>query len=316
MDVRRIRNFVAVVETGSIARAAQVLHIAQPALSAQMRRMEELVGCQLLSRSSRGVTPTEAGIEFCRQAREVLTQLEALQAVGRHSEASPTGHVVIGAPASTGNIMAVPLLQAARQRYPGVSLGLQESPSVYLGELLLRGRLDLAVLFEENLAPGMNSVPVIEEDLFVVGLETPGREVELARLQGVRLVMPARPNSVRSLLDRACAQQGIALEVVADVSSPYTMVQLARAGIGVTVLPWSMLGASAPTELPVARIVKPVLSRTIAVATAIDLPQSPSLIAIRSLLMETMKGLVASSQWQGARLKASRPEGNEAAVRR
>ncbi len=306
MDVRRIRNFVTVVETGSIARAAQLLHIAQPALSAQMRRMEELVGCQLLSRSSRGVMPTEAGVEFCRRAREVLAKLESLQAVGREAGTSPTGHVVIGAPASTGNMIAVPLLQAARERYPQVSLGLQESPSVYLGELLLRGRLDIAVLFEEGLAPGMHSVPVIEEDLFVLGLKTRSREVDLARLQGVRLVMPARPNSVRSLLDRACAEQGIALDVVADVSSPYTMVQLARAGIGVTVLPWSMLGASAPPELPVARIVKPVLTRTIAVATAIDLPQSPSLIAVRSLLVEIMKGLVASSQWQGARLAAPR----------
>ena len=305
MDLRRISNFVTVVETGSIARAAQVLHIAQPALSAQMRRMEEVVGCQLLSRSSRGVTPTEAGIEFCRRAREALTMLKALQAVGRESTSSPTGHVVIGAPASTGNMMAVPLLQAASQRYPGVSLGLQESPSVYLGELLVRGRLDIAVLFAENLAQGMHSVPVIDEDLFVVGLEAESREVELGRLQGVKLVMPARPNSVRSLLDRACLAQGIALEVVAEVSSPYTMVQLARAGIGATVLPWSMLGTSAPPELPVARIVNPVLTRTIAVATAIDLPQSPSLIAIRSLLVEILKGLVASNQWQGARLNAS-----------
>lgn len=304
MDVRRISNFVTVVETGSIARAAQVLHIAQPALSAQMRKMEELVGCQLLSRSSRGVMPTEAGVEFCRRAREVLAKLEALQAVGREAGTAPTGHVVIGAPASTGNMIAVPLLQAARERYPQVSLGLQESPSVFLGELLLRGRLDISVLFEESLAPGMHSVPVIEEDLFVLGLESRSREVDLARLQGVRLVMPGRPNSVRSLLDRACAERGIALDVVADVSSPYTMVQLARAGIGVTVLPWSMLGSSAPPELPVARIVHPVLTRTIAVATAIDLPQSPALIAVRSLLVEIMKGLVASSLWQGARLKA------------
>src|SRR5687768_2223040 len=114
MDIRRIRNFVTVVETGSIARAAQVLHIAQPALSAQVRRMEEEVGCQLLSRSSRGVTPTQAGIEFCRRAQDALTMLEALRAVGLESTSSPAGHVVIGVPASTANMIAVPLLQAAR----------------------------------------------------------------------------------------------------------------------------------------------------------------------------------------------------------
>jgi len=309
MDIRRIKNFVTVVETGSIARAAQALHIAQPALSVQMRRMENLVGCQLLSRSSRGVVPTVTGIEFCRRAKETLRMLEALRAIGQEMASSPSGHVVIGAPASAGNMIAVPLVNAVRKRYPAITLGLMESPSVYLGELLLRGRLDIAVLFDENLPMGMQVLPVIVEDLFVVGLEAGGEELDLQRLKGVGLVMPARPNSVRSLLDRACADRGIALEVVAEVSSPYTMVQLVRSGIGATVLPWSMLSVLQPSDLPVARITNPVLTRTIAVATATDVPQSPHLIAVKSLLVDILGKLVSSSQWKGVRLKASHSTG-------
>lgn len=303
MDVRRIRNFVAVVEAGSIARAAQGLHIAQPALSAQMRRMEELVGCQLLTRSSRGVTPTEAGVEFVRRSQEALRMLEALRAVGEEAGDKVTGHVVIGAPASVGNLVAVPLLQAARQRYPGVTLGLQESPSVYLGELLLRGRLDVAVLFGENPSADSHAVPVADEDLFLVGLQTRRGDVDLEGLAGVPLIMPPRPNSVRALLERACDTRGIALDVVAEVSSPHTMVQLARAGIGATVLPWSMVGPAASPDLAMARIVNPVLTRTISVATAVDVPQSRALITVRGLLLEVVNDLVSSGQWQGARLK-------------
>jgi DNA-binding transcriptional LysR family regulator len=310
MDVRRIRNFVAVVEAGSIARAAQSLHIAQPALSAQMRRMEELVGCQLLSRTSRGVTPTRAGVEFVRRAQEALRLLEALQAVGEDPGDDITGHVVIGAPASIGNMVAVPLLESAKRRYPAISLGLQESSSVYLGELLLRGRLDVAIVFGENHSPGIHSVPIAHEDLFLLGVETTGGKIDLQALEGVPLIMPARPNSVRSLLERACDAHGIAPHVIAEVSSPHTMVQLARAGIGAVVLPWSMVGAVSGPDLPVARIENPVLTRTIAVATAVDVLQSRALITIQSLLVEIVEDMIASGKWQGARLKEPPPAAN------
>jgi DNA-binding transcriptional LysR family regulator len=83
MDSRRLKNFVTVVETGSIARAAHLLHIAQPALSVQMRQLETLAGCQLLSRSSRGVLPTPTGVEFCRRAKETVKMLEGLRGIGQ-----------------------------------------------------------------------------------------------------------------------------------------------------------------------------------------------------------------------------------------
>ena len=304
MDFRRIKNFVTVVETGSIARAAQVLHIAQPALSVQMRRMESLVGCQLLSRSSRGVVPTATGVEFCRRAKETLRMLEALRSIGQEDASSPSGHVVIGTAASAANMIAVPLVNAVRERYPAITLELLESPSVYLGEMLLRGSVGMAVLFGEHSSTGMQVLPVLEEDLFVIGLKAQGAELDLQCLDGVRLVMPARPNSVRTLLDRACADRGISPRVVTEVSSPYTMVQLVRAGIGATVLPWSMLAGVRQSEMPVARIVNPVLTRSISVATAIEAPQSPQLIAVKSLLVDILGQQACSSQWEGVRLKA------------
>src|SRR5258706_8448270 len=128
MDFRRLKNFVTVVETGSIARAAQVLHIAQPALSVQMRQMESLAGCQLLSRSSRGVIPTATGLEFCRRAKETLKMLDTLCGIGQENASSPSGHVVIGTAASAAHMIAVPLVNAVRERYPGITLELLESP--------------------------------------------------------------------------------------------------------------------------------------------------------------------------------------------
>lgn len=289
MDARRLKNFVTVVETGSIARAAQLLHIAQPALSVQMRQLEALAGCQLLSRSSRGVLPTPIGIEFCRRAKETLKLLEGLRGIGQEPASLLSGHVVIGTAASVATMVAVPLVNAVREQYPGITLELLESPGAYIGEMLLRGRVDIAILLGEYSASGMHAEQVDTEDLFVVGLPGTQGEVDLQRLDGARLVMPARPNSLRTLFDRACAGRGVTPQVVTEASSPYTMVQLVRAGLGATVLPLSMLGGSQPSELPVARLVNPVLTRAISVATAIDAPQSPQLLAVKGLLLAVLQ---------------------------
>ncbi|MDB5859583.1 MAG: LysR family transcriptional regulator [Ramlibacter sp.] len=302
MDSRRLKNFITVVETGSIARAAQVLHIAQPALSVQMRQLEGMVGCQLLSRSSRGVVPTATGLEFCRRAKETLRMLDGLQGIGREDNSSPAGHVVIGTAVSAAHMIAVPLVNAVRQRYPAITLELLESPGVHLGEMLLRGRIDIAIVLGEYASSGMQVVPVLEEDLFVIGIQPERGEVDLQRLHGVRLVMPARPNSLRKLLDGACAERGIVPQVATEASSPYTMVQLVRAGVGATVLPWSMLGRDPPADLPVGRLVNPVLSRAVSLATAIEAPQSPQLLAVRSLLLETLEREASGSDWKGVRL--------------
>jgi LysR family nitrogen assimilation transcriptional regulator len=283
-----------------------VLHIAQPALSVQMRQLEDLVGCQLLSRSSRGVVPTATGLEFCRRAKETLRMLDGLRSIGQEDASSPAGHVVIGTAVSAAHMIAVPFVNALRERYPAITLELLESPGVHLGEMLLRGRIDIAIVLGEYASSGMQGTPVLEEDLFVIGIEPRDGEVDLQRLHGVQLVMPARPNSLRNLFDRACAERGIAPQVVTEVSSPYTMVQLVRAGVGATVLPWSMLGRDGPADLQVGRLVNPVLSRPLSLATAMDAPQSPQLLAVKNLLLQTLEFEASSRHWQGVRL-CSRP---------
>src|SRR3546814_15261198 len=82
MELRQIRNFVKIVDLGSLSRAAEAVHIAQSALSLQIANLEDELGCQLLSRSSRGVVPTDEGMQFYRSARGVLQQIESMQHIG------------------------------------------------------------------------------------------------------------------------------------------------------------------------------------------------------------------------------------------
>ncbi len=303
MDTRRIRNFIAVVEAGSIARAAAMLHIAQPALSAQMRQLEEMVGSPLLSRSAKGVAPTAVGLAFVRKGAELLQLAEQLGTLGRDMAAEPEGPVTVGLPTSVANMLSMPLVQAVVQRHPRIALGLLENTSAGLGELLAQGRLDVAVLFADNLTAGMQHQAVLEDDLFVVGAAPLPEETPLATLHERALVMPARPNSVRLLLDKACAQRGIRPRMLAEISSPHTMLQLARAGLGTTVLPWSMLAHERMDGLHAARIMAPRLTRTICIATDAQRVESRRVLAVRDLVGELLRAMVGRSEWRGARVK-------------
>lgn len=292
-----------VIEAGSIARAAETLHLAQPALSAQMRQLEESLKCHLLLRSSKGVVPTAAGIELVKRGREVLRAFDTLQMIGRDMAATPSGPVTIGLPASVGSMVSVPLVEAVLKRYPNIELSLLESTSADLGVQLAQGRLDIAVLFEGNVVGTMPHEAVLEEDLFVVGVACDRENFELAALHGLPLVMPARPNSIRIILDKACALNAIAPRIVAEISSPHSMLKLTRAGIGATVLPGSMLDEKKYAPLTAARIISPSLSRTICLAGNSSVPDAPRITAVRNLLRETLEKLVLDSRWSGTRLK-------------
>lgn len=303
MEVRQLRYFVKIVEQRSISRAAQALCIAQPALSSQITNLENELACQLLSRSSRGVAPTPAGLEFYRRAQHLLNQWESLSHLGREQQSGPSGHVVVGLPLSVAGMLAVDFVTRLRFEYPAVTIRIEESPSAYLAELLLNGRLDVAVLFNENLAKGIAAAPALIEDLFVVGAPGAKMETPLQALDGCRMVMPAPPNSVRGLLDRACLAAKVKFEIVAEASSPSTMLQLAKAGVAATVLPWSVIGSRSPGDkLTVARLVDPVISRSLSVAVASQELQAPAMLAVRQVLLSVMQSLVASGEWRGARL--------------
>jgi DNA-binding transcriptional LysR family regulator len=303
LEIRQLKYFVKIVETGSFSRAAEALYVAQPALSAQVAQLEQELQCQLLSRSSRGVRATPAGMQFYRGAVTTLKHVESLRMVGAQRSAQVAGNVVVGVPASAAALFAVPLLRRIRELHPAIRLSLIETPSAFIGDMLVQGRLDVSVLFENSAVRGISSLAVLEEDLFLIGSSLEGREASLCALDGMDMVMPAQPNSVRSLLDQACAASGVQLQMIAEISSPAIMLQLAREGLAATVLPWSVIGAQPAAErLSMIRLLDAGLQRRISVAHATDSPQTPAMLAVRSVLIETMQGLVREGIWKEARI--------------
>ena len=137
MDLRQLRYFVKVVEYGNVTRASEVLNIAQPAVSQQMRNLERDMGLQLLERSVHGVVATAAGQTLYRHALDLLRQADSTRDLLRQDAESPQGKVAVGMPSSTSRILAVSLARRVRDRYPGIVLELIEAPSVDFPRLII-----------------------------------------------------------------------------------------------------------------------------------------------------------------------------------
>src|SRR5690606_28313745 len=155
MTLRQLLYFVRIVEIGSLSRAAQALHVAQPALSQQMNRLEEELGVKLLLRSVRGVTPTEAGLAVYRQAQALLKQVDGKRLGACEASEGPAGTVPLRLPCTISTPLGMPLLQQVKARLPAVRLEIIGGPSPVLASLLAEGKLELTVVFDDQASSGL-----------------------------------------------------------------------------------------------------------------------------------------------------------------
>lgn len=300
MDIRQLKYFVAIVDSGSLSKAAERLCVAQPSLSQQVASLESELKSQLLLRSHQGVQPTEAGRALYQRARDVLRQIEQIPIAVR-APGTESGQVAIGLPTSVAVVFALPLYEYVRRHYPGIRLHIVEGMSGYLAELLANGRLDMAILFREAETRGIAVHPLFEENLYVFGeIEGIGaaEDVPLRRLAGVPLVLPGAANGLRLLIERAFARAGIEPEVVADIDSLPTMLAIARQGGGVTIVSSDAFGRTADQHL-IHRLVEPEIVRAVALCVPNALPTSSASLAIQKVVEQLVAELVESGLWAG-----------------
>ncbi|GAA2098558.1 LysR substrate-binding domain-containing protein [Streptomyces albiaxialis] len=324
MDIAHLREFIAVVDSGSLSRAALALHVSQPAVSHRMAQLETALGVQLLERGPRGVRPTAPGQALYRDAQQLVRQFDRLARDVTDGRDHVHGPVAVGLPTTVAARLAPALFSWTTATYPGIHLQLFESMSGYIHELLLAGRLDVAAVHREDDAPRPAEVPLYSEELYLIGQPRPAPraddEVSLAELRKVPLVTPGERSNLRTLVDRAFAAQGLNPTIVGDVESLGTLLRIAERGEACTILPPSAVtGHPDPRALGVRRIVDPALQRHIAVRTGTDRYEPRAAVAaVRQGIVEVTRRLAAEGNWQGIRLSARaaapHPEGRGAAA--
>ncbi|MDP3224549.1 MAG: LysR family transcriptional regulator, partial [Rubrivivax sp.] len=160
MDLRQLKYFVQIIESGSLAKASRQLYIAQPALSQQLAKLEAEVGKPLLIRTSKGVTPTENGTALHHHARFMLRQLDQALSVARQEAGTVHGMVSVGLAATTICAVGVPFVRRIREKYPGIVLNVVEGMSGHLRQMMQLGQLDLVILFGRDAIPELPADPL------------------------------------------------------------------------------------------------------------------------------------------------------------
>jgi len=300
MNLRRLKYFVKIVDIGSLTQAADVLHIAQPALSQQLATLEGEVRQQLLVRTKRGVTPTEAGKVLYRHAQLILRQCDQAQVDMVAAGRGLSGAVSVGlAPGTAAATLALPLLRIVRARHPGVLPYLNESYGSTLSELIMNGRMDLAVLYGGKVTVhGLTFIPLLREQLYLVGpksLPAPPEVVPLSALAEMDLYLPRPYNVVRRLVDEAFIGAGMVPRVIAEIESASTLTSVIADGLGMSILPASMAREVANAcGAWQSRIVDPAIEAPLALCQSDHLPLSEPAQAVKEILLELVAALPGS----------------------
>ncbi len=303
MDFRQIRSFVHVAELRSLTRAAAFLNVSQPALSRQMRLLEEELRTKLFHRHGRGVSLTHAGTLLVEKCSRLLNEFADIQQeiTGTDAGASRvTGTVSIGLPVSVSPLLAHPFLETCRQRYPGISLRIVEGFSALLHEWVLSASVDLAILLGPLAGKAITSIPLLREDLYAIGAASPEnrarRSISPAALGALPLVLPHRPHPIRELGHQAGLQPSSLVE--ADAMG--IMLELARAGKGYTILPLlaALPDVSAGRVVPIA-IRGPRMNWTVSVCHSNLRPLGGAAEVVLRLIRIEVATLVRQGRWPG-----------------
>jgi DNA-binding transcriptional LysR family regulator len=304
MDIRQLRTFVHVAELGSFSKAAERLHIAQPALSRQIRLLEAELKAPLLLRHGRGVALTDAGAVFLDRAAGILRQIEQARADVAAEAGEVTGQVSIGLPPSVGLVLTGPLAEDFRRVCPKVRLKIVEGVGGFVHEWMMGGRLDIGVLYQPGPSRHLETTPLWSENLYLfaaaaAGLD-PARPVPLSSLSRHPLILPSPGHGLRGLLERHAARHEIELHVEIEADAMRIQKDLAARGLGYSVLPFAAVAAEVESGLlSAAPIATPAIPRRVVLAYPADRPVSRAARLLGERLITVVRGMLAAETWPG-----------------
>jgi LysR family transcriptional activator of glutamate synthase operon len=271
MELRQLRYLLALAEERHFTRAAAREHIAQPALSQQIRRLEDETGLALVQRTTRRVALTEAGELLVARARRILAEVDAARAEMEGLRGVETGHVTVGAMHTMGPVDLSLALATFRQRHAGVELTVREHSSEELAEMLRVDELDLAFLSvtERIESHGLGLHQLVIEEL--VAVLPPDhrlgrrRRVRMAELSGEEFISYREGSRLRELLVAAGRAAGYNPRVTLESNESQRIRRLVALGLGVAILPRSDVEGPG-AAIAIATLISPSLTRDITLA--------------------------------------------------
>ncbi|MEH6517123.1 MAG: LysR family transcriptional regulator [Halioglobus sp.] len=295
MDLRQIRNFVAVAEAKSLSAAVDRLDIDQPALSVNIKNLEQDLGAQLFNRSRRGMELTDAGKAFLGHAYRILEEVAEAQYSVSNLDKKPEGKVSIATPPSLAHAITVPLYNYVHERFPGIELDLEEGLKSNLLTAFELEQLDILVNYDLPRPKSQSIFPLLHENLYLVspigsGAELTENDIAFRELEKHTVLFPSGRNTLGKLIQEYASEYGVQLASPSIHTSYHQTVLLLQAGLTSAILPWSAVHDLVGRVVTARRIVSPEITREISIATPVNRALSVAaqhvLMAIKTVIVD------------------------------
>ncbi|WP_420411424.1 LysR substrate-binding domain-containing protein [Roseibium sp.] len=289
ITLKQLRYFEALARHGHFGRAADDCAISQPALSMQIKELEEVLGAPLFERTARQVSLTGFGEEAVERARKILRSADELGDLARASKGKLEGRLRIGVIPTIAPYLLPQVVGRLAQLYPGLDIHIRETVTPKLIQELTDGRLDTAILALPVSEPGLTETPLFEENFVLV---RPGTEANSPvpcadSLREMRLLLLEEGHCFRDQALSFCNIQTGRPREVLDASSLSTLVQMVNAGMGVTFIPEMAVPVETRSaDVAVARFEPPEPARTIGMIWRKTSPLSAQLSEIAEVVRE------------------------------
>jgi LysR family nitrogen assimilation transcriptional regulator len=304
VEARLLEYFLRVVELGSINRAAAELNLSQPSMSRWLSLLEREVGAALLIRTRQGIRPTDAGQVLVERVQPVLRQLHLLRdEVGKKA----TSQVTLGMPTSMQRVVTAPFAEHVIRNQPHITLRVYEGLNTAIRRWMEEGLIDAGIMVLNERAPrAFSSFPLVTEQLMLVGDRAAGLRMESpappSRLGAADFILPGRPNVVRTQVENALRRAGHAYRSRFEAETLPLCLELARRGLGFTVMPASALQGRVLRDEGLTAA--PIKNLTVTWALHINRSRDHS-VAVRALtasLRSFIVDTISAGRWQSARM--------------
>ncbi|WP_295376435.1 LysR family transcriptional regulator [uncultured Pseudacidovorax sp.] len=284
-----LRVFLAVAESGHFTRAAERLGMSQSSLSAALGKLERELGARLFDRHTRACRMSDAGAALLPAARRLVADWDHLVADAQDFGRFARGRVAVAAPNAQCALLLPPVIRAFGESHPGVRVVLHDVPEHEVHALVRSGAADLGIATQTDARTDLVASP-LQSDEFVAVMApdhplAARRSLEWSQLARSPVIGYLPGNPVRTLLEEKLAARGIALDYAFEIALPWTMMGLAREGLGVAVVTMALRPLAVWHGLEVRTVGRPQVARMLTLLRAPAHSPSPAVAAFREQLM-------------------------------
>jgi LysR family transcriptional regulator, nitrogen assimilation regulatory protein len=307
MELQKLERFLTIAESDSISRASSIIGVGQPALSRQIKELEEELGAQLFYRHGRGIRLTEAGAAFRSVISPLVSKLVRAGTDFKAESRATTGNLHVAMPPTMSHVIGHRVVESFITKFPKVNLHVSEGFSGYVNEWLVAGRVDMAIVNKGRRSIAVRMDPLATVELFFVihrdiaDADSPHpKTIAFDRLCKIPMILPGRDHGLRRELDMTAQKRGAELKLLVEVDSLAALKDLINAKVGPTVLPHgTVISATMDSAMVVRRVVKPEVTMTFMIAYSVHRPVSSAMRELARTIRSEIHNAIIEGRVKG-----------------